>query len=341
MTLRAPLTGLAWSLTLVAAWWTAATFAAVAGAEPTDLPRLLTTDPSRAAAALLAGASHLLVAYLALVTAASALAALSGRESAVRRVRALAIPALRPVLDAGAGWALALGAATLPLAPTVAPALVVGQDPEPAPPPSPAPTIPDGSDDGSDDGSPVTMRRLPDVESSQDAPSEVLRRLPDLDAPVDPATGPPATEPPTTAAPVTTATTDPSAPAEPADPPTSSDPAPTPPGSGPVPPDGPAGEPDDAAGSGEHGTGTTDPTPSPTGAAPSAPETWTIEPGDHLWHVAEATLAEHDGADPSPGRILAYLDALVDANRDTLVEPGNADLVLPGQVFVLPAVPAS
>ena len=344
MTLRSPLTGAAWSLTLVAAWWTSTTLAAVAGADPTDLPRLLTTDPPRAAAALVAAASHLLVAYLALLTVASALAALSGRESAVRRVRALAVPALRPVLDAGAGWALALGAATLPLAPTVAPALVIGPAADPAPAPAPDATSPDGADDGP----PVTMRRLPDVPDTLDPPSEVLRRLPDLDAPEDPATAPAPTEPPTTGPP-TAATPDPSTSAEPAPPPEIGGPpagdlAPSPPTPGPLGPHGPADGSGAEAGTdaGAHTDAHTDThADAHTDAGPGPAETWTIEPGDHLWHVAEVTLTEHDGADPSPARILAYLGVLVDANRDTLVEPGNADLVLPGQVFVLPAVAAS
>jgi len=105
------------------------------------------------------------------------------------------------------------------------------------------------------------------------------------------------------------------------------------------------------------------PTPSPDGASPqrvdpipgattsaSASEptndrehdaTWTIVAGDHLWHVASATLTERWGRPPSNPEIARYLGLLIDANRQVLVVRDNPDLVFPGQVFTLPAVPAS
>ncbi len=339
---RAPLTGAAWCATLAAAWWTAASFAAAAGAEPADLPRLLTDDPIRAAAALLAAACHAIVAYLALLTAATALAALSGRETAVRRVRTLVLPTLRPVLDAGAGWALALGAAALPLVPTVAAAV--------ATPGADDTTTTEAPDDT---GSPVTMRRLPDepAPSAADAPVEVLRRLPDR-------------EPPRTAPASPTTIAERSGPADPAEPsgnptaavpsaadgtpeslpPTTGDPLAPPDHGGASPEVGPPASPTDHAVTPDArvdtSAGSAPDAALPPGNDPTGSETWTIEPGDHLWHVADATLAERGDTDADPERILAYLERLVAANADRLVEPGNADLVLPGQVFVLPAVAA-
>jgi nucleoid-associated protein YgaU len=66
--------------------------------------------------------------------------------------------------------------------------------------------------------------------------------------------------------------------------------------------------------------------------------TWTVARGEHLWHIAEQTLAERAGtAEPvSDGAIAEYLARLIDLNRDALVEPGNPDLIFPGQVVRLP-----
>jgi hypothetical protein len=76
------------------------------------------------------------------------------------------------------------------------------------------------------------------------------------------------------------------------------------------------------------------------GAAPTAAvETWTIAPGDHLWAVAAETLADHWRRPPTDREIVPYWRTLVEANRDRLVDHDQPDLVLPGQVFVLPPVP--
>jgi nucleoid-associated protein YgaU len=70
-----------------------------------------------------------------------------------------------------------------------------------------------------------------------------------------------------------------------------------------------------------------------------APATWTIAPGDHLWHVAEQTLSDAWGREPTDAEVAPYWDALVEHNRATLAVPGNPDLVYPGQIFELPAIP--
>jgi hypothetical protein len=78
----------------------------------------------------------------------------------------------------------------------------------------------------------------------------------------------------------------------------------------------------------------------PTRPAPSLPAaTWTIAPGDHLWHVATATLERAWGRAPSDSAIAAYVVAITRANAAVFVVPGNADLVYPGQRFVLPPPP--
>ncbi len=81
--------------------------------------------------------------------------------------------------------------------------------------------------------------------------------------------------------------------------------------------------------------------PSPTDdrqslAPPVAPARWTIQAGDHLWHVSESVLTSRYGRTPNPVEISRYLDALVAANTERLAVPGQPDLVFPGQEFVLP-----
>lgn len=79
----------------------------------------------------------------------------------------------------------------------------------------------------------------------------------------------------------------------------------------------------------------------PTASTASGPvATWTIQPGDHLWHVAESTLQTALGRPASTTATITYLGLLIDHNRGALAVPDNPDLVFPGQVFVLPAVPA-
>jgi len=88
-----------------------------------------------------------------------------------------------------------------------------------------------------------------------------------------------------------------------------------------------------------------DPAPLPADGAPPTPTTtadrWVIQPGDHLWGVARRTLAGAWHRPPSDAEVARYLDRLIDANRAVLVVPGDADLVLAGQQFALPPVPAA
>ncbi len=83
-----------------------------------------------------------------------------------------------------------------------------------------------------------------------------------------------------------------------------------------------------------------DPEPVTTTPAEADPtDWWTVAPGDHLWHIAEETLADH-GAVPSPDEVAAYWHTLCEANHDRLVDPDNPDLIMPGQQIALPPVPA-
>ena len=61
-----------------------------------------------------------------------------------------------------------------------------------------------------------------------------------------------------------------------------------------------------------------------------------VRPGDHLWGLAQQRLALALGRRPSESEVRGYWLALIAANADRLVEPGNPDLILPGQVLRLP-----
>lgn len=72
------------------------------------------------------------------------------------------------------------------------------------------------------------------------------------------------------------------------------------------------------------------PPPPPPGGA------WTVAPGDSLWSIAEAVMAGPDGAPADERKVARYWRHLTDANRTGLVDPGNPDLLLPGQQLTLP-----
>lgn len=73
-------------------------------------------------------------------------------------------------------------------------------------------------------------------------------------------------------------------------------------------------------------------TPEPSG------RTWTVHTGDHLWAIAEEHLGDLLGTSPTDQQVTEYWVQLIEANRDRLVDRDNPDLIVPGQVFVLPEV---
>jgi hypothetical protein len=72
----------------------------------------------------------------------------------------------------------------------------------------------------------------------------------------------------------------------------------------------------------------------------SAPETWQVEPGDHLWGIAEEVLSDAFGRRPSDAEVVPYWQALIVANHSRLIDPTNADLIVPEQQLVLPPPPS-
>ena len=82
-------------------------------------------------------------------------------------------------------------------------------------------------------------------------------------------------------------------------------------------------------------------------AVASAPETpkataapadqWTVKPGECFWSIADSVLADRWGRPATDAEIVSYWLRLIEANRHQLVQRDNPDLVLPGQVFGVPA----
>ncbi len=72
---------------------------------------------------------------------------------------------------------------------------------------------------------------------------------------------------------------------------------------------------------------------------PDSPTSWTVQPGDHFWGIAEETLAAAWGRPPTDKEIDPYWRQLVEVNRSRLAHSDNADLIFPGQVFELPPTP--
>lgn len=70
----------------------------------------------------------------------------------------------------------------------------------------------------------------------------------------------------------------------------------------------------------------------------SSPDRWVVAPGDHLWSIAEETLADHLGRPPTDAEVVPYWRLVIEANRDRLVHRDDPDLILPGQELVLPPV---
>ena len=151
--------------------------------------------------------------------------------------------------------------------------------------------------------------------------------------PPAPTTAPSTTAPPTTTPPPTTTRPNPSPP-----PPLILDLGPTPPASVAGPPPAPSVTDAAATPVPELPVAPIAPDADPVGGHDHEVGAHTIVTGDHLWGVAEQTLAAAWSDPPRPDQTATYLQRLIAENRSVLVVPDDPDLVLPGQVFVLPVV---
>ena len=77
----------------------------------------------------------------------------------------------------------------------------------------------------------------------------------------------------------------------------------------------------------------------PASVAPSSgPVEVRVAVGDSFWRLAERAVEQAHGPRVDDAAVADYWRRVLAANRERLVDPGNADLLLPGQVVVLPVV---
>lgn len=79
-----------------------------------------------------------------------------------------------------------------------------------------------------------------------------------------------------------------------------------------------------------------DPTPAPPAPSTGVAAEVVVAPGDHLWAIAERTVAQRLGPGPGDTTIADYWRRLIVANHDRLVDPQDPSLIHPGQRLVLP-----
>jgi nucleoid-associated protein YgaU len=73
--------------------------------------------------------------------------------------------------------------------------------------------------------------------------------------------------------------------------------------------------------------------PPTAGEATAGPDTVVVVPGDHLWKISERRLGP-----ASPDEIAPYWREVIQVNTPRL-RSGDPDLIYPGEVVELPAIP--
>lgn len=256
-----------------------------------------------------------LAAYIAVVAAASLVASSAALPRSIdRAVRRITPRALRSALGLGVLGAVALPIATPPAAATApdAPVLVALTE-ETAPPPEAPPVLE------------WVGGEPPATTPSSTAPSGPAPTTATAPSAAPSSTAPPSPSPTTTAAPSSTAP--PSTSPAHAAPSTATTRAPATPSPAPA----------DHSPSDQVATGPSRAAPTSAPSWASEERTWQVRPGDHFWAIADAVVREH-APEATEAEVARYWRTLIDANRDRLVVPGNADLVLPGQVLTVPAM---
>ncbi|MDF1595121.1 MAG: LysM peptidoglycan-binding domain-containing protein [Acidimicrobiia bacterium] len=72
---------------------------------------------------------------------------------------------------------------------------------------------------------------------------------------------------------------------------------------------------------------------------PSSADGVVVEEGDSFWSIAQQALTNAWDRTPSSAETTSYWRRMVDLNRDRLSPPHDPNLIYPGQVFQLPAIP--
>ena len=75
--------------------------------------------------------------------------------------------------------------------------------------------------------------------------------------------------------------------------------------------------------------------PGPDAAPAPPPSSWTVEAGESFWSIASEAVAPA-GDEPNDRQVIGYWRRLVQANHGRLLDPGNPDLLVPGQELLLP-----
>lgn len=73
--------------------------------------------------------------------------------------------------------------------------------------------------------------------------------------------------------------------------------------------------------------------------APAPPSIWTVAPGESLWTIAQDVMSDAWQRQPTDAETDPFWRALVERNRDRLVDPTDPGLIHPGQVFEVPPLP--
>lgn len=292
------------------------------------------TDPALTSFSLLRLAAIAVVAYLLFATVLLVVAQVSRVPALMAAATRLTLPSVERLVRRAVGVGLAVtlaGTAGAPLAASAVPHpdrhVVVAPLPGDRPPGDPTEAAP---------GSVPVLRSLDDGPRLVHLGPAATPGLPASPTDAAPPTAPSVPRPPP--GPMTTADgSPPTTPTTPTTPPTTrrptgpdADAAPAP---GAVAPASPPAAAPPAPPVEDHAS-STGPSAGPTLAH------HTIVSGDHLWGVAEQTLATIWGAPPEPAETAAYLQRLIEANRSVLAVENDPDLVFPGQVFALPPVAA-
>lgn len=306
-------------------------------ADPASWPTwVLTRPPDVAVMAFVRWAGLALGAYLLVATALGGLARTTGSQTLIRATDRVTPRSVRRFLDRMTGMAAASAVVVGGFAGMTASTGVAAADPAGGPPTT-------------RQGPPITLRGQAGPRADP-LPTTTTAVSPPTPGPVagDPVPAPPRTpsargdDVTDVLPPATVPSPPPPADGRPSTPdPRAAAGTPWSPGNGPTAVPGPSTPPN-----GPHHNAASPAAPQSadgTAPAPSGPpvdaDTWTVQPGDHFWSIAERVLADRWQRPPTLAEIDGYWRVLIAGNRTRLADRDNPDLLFPGQILTLPAVP--